>query len=95
MDVQSMLSRMTFKDFLTTQEGRKVARQLVTNLIEQQIGHEHGVSCHASDRERAIADQTDRHAERNAATRVWNLQSARRCGRVQGQLTVPLNQTKY
>jgi nuclear pore complex protein Nup155 len=35
---------MTFKDFLTTPEGRKVSRQLVTNLIEQQIGQEHGVS---------------------------------------------------
>jgi hypothetical protein len=36
---------MTYKDFLTTPEGRKVSRQLVTNLIEQQIGQEHGVSC--------------------------------------------------
>lgn len=44
-DVQGLLSRMTFKDFLTTPEGRKVSRQLVTNLIEQQIGQEHGVSC--------------------------------------------------
>lgn len=44
MDVQGMLSRMTFKDFLTTPEGRKISRQLVTNLIEQQIGQEHGVS---------------------------------------------------
>jgi hypothetical protein len=35
---------MTYKDFLTTPEGRKVSRQLVTNLIEQQIGQEHGVS---------------------------------------------------
>jgi hypothetical protein len=35
---------MTYKDFLTTSEGRKVSRQLVTNLIEQQIGQEHGVS---------------------------------------------------
>jgi nuclear pore complex protein Nup155 len=43
-DVQGLLSRMTFKDFLTTPEGRKVSRQLVTNLIEQQIGQEHGVS---------------------------------------------------
>lgn len=43
MDAQSMLSRMSFKDFLTTQEGRKISRQLVTNLIEQQIGQEHGV----------------------------------------------------
>jgi hypothetical protein len=44
-DVQGILSRMTYKDFLTTPEGRKVSRQLVTNLIEQQIGQEHGVSC--------------------------------------------------
>jgi len=43
-DVQGILSRMTYKDFLTTPEGRKVSRQLVTNLIEQQIGQEHGVS---------------------------------------------------
>lgn len=43
MDTQGLLSRMTFKDFLTTAEGRKVSRQLVTNLIEQQIGQEHGV----------------------------------------------------
>ena len=42
-DVQGLLSRMTYKDFLTTPEGRKVSRQLVTNLIEQQIGQEHGV----------------------------------------------------
>jgi hypothetical protein len=34
---------MTYKDFLTTPEGRKVSRQLVTNLIEQQIGQEHAV----------------------------------------------------
>jgi nuclear pore complex protein Nup155 len=44
-DVQGILSRMTYKDFLTTPEGRKVSRHLVTNLIEQQIGQEHGVSC--------------------------------------------------
>jgi len=44
-DVQGILSRMTYKDFLSTPEGRKVSRQLVTNLIEQQIGQEHGVSC--------------------------------------------------
>jgi nuclear pore complex protein Nup155 len=43
-DVQGLLSRMTYKDFLTTPDGRKVSRQLVTNLIEQQIGQEHGVS---------------------------------------------------
>jgi nuclear pore complex protein Nup155 len=43
-DIQGLLSRMTYKDFLTTPDGRKVSRQLVTNLIEQQIGQEHGVS---------------------------------------------------
>lgn len=52
MEVQSMLSRMTFKDFLTTPEGRKISRQLVANLIEQQIGQENGVcfQAHTLDR---------------------------------------------
>jgi nuclear pore complex protein Nup155 len=56
-DVQGLLSRMTFKDFLTTPEGRKVSRQLVTNLIEQQIGQEHGVSYFVSRRVKVKADR--------------------------------------
>jgi len=42
--LQSTLGGLTYMGLLTTNEGREVARKLVTALIEQQIGQELGVS---------------------------------------------------
>jgi nuclear pore complex protein Nup155 len=42
--VQSALLNLTFQTLLTTTDGRDIAKQLVTALIEQQIGQELGVS---------------------------------------------------
>jgi len=74
-DVQGLLSRMTYKDFLTTPEGRKVSRQLVTNLIEQQIGQEHGVSPLDESKTRGLMSRLIRLAKhcRGSAGRSVNL----------------------